>query len=309
MAALLAVLAAWPGLPCSMTFRTEVVGPNFRVQAKDRGRPVEGIPIKLHIGMVVKYQAITDKNGIARFHNLPPGSYFLIAGPEPGFADAANLQVKPAESSERTIPVHWPNATPLVTASLKGTLDLWYQQTSLTLELIEPLSGRILKSVETDESGSFDFPGIAPGLYLLSVTPPNGLIPVDVEPGAATASLDLDLGFSSCGLQYMDRKQCPRPELHLQHLEGRVIDATEAALPFAEITLLGPGDKVVERTYSIGAGSFPSLDVADGTYQLVVRRNGFTPLRSILTLDSNGASSPLEVQLGVLGFCSSAKTE
>jgi len=76
IAVLLAVLAAGPGQSCSMTFRTEVVGPNFRVKAEDRGRPVKGLPVKLHIGTVVRYQAVTDKNGVALFHNLPRGSYF-----------------------------------------------------------------------------------------------------------------------------------------------------------------------------------------------------------------------------------------
>jgi hypothetical protein len=107
----------------------------------------------------------------------------------------------------------------------------------------------------------------------------------------------------------MDHKQCPLPDLHLQRLEGRVIDESEAGLQFAEITLLGPGNKVVERTYSNAAGNFPSPDIADGTYQFVVYRNGFTPLRATLTIDLSGASSPLEVQLGILGSCSSARIQ
>lgn len=313
MAALLAVSAARPGLSCSTASVGEVlVGPNFRVQANDRGRPVKGIPVKLHVfsgGDEVRYQAVTDENGIALFHNLTPGSYFLVAGPEPGFADAENIQVN-AELPERTIPVRWPNATPLVTPSLKGTLNLPIgmrgQQTNLSLEVLEPLSGRTLKTADIDENGSFDFPGLAPGLYVFRLTPPGGLILVDLEPSAARDRLDLDLGFDSCGLGYMDHNQCPRLDLHVRRLEGRVVDGIEAGFPLAEITLLGTDGKVVTRTYSDTTGNF-SLDAADGSYQLVVGMNDFTPLRRSLTIDPNGASSSLEVQLHFLGQCSSAR--
>ena len=206
IAALLAVSVARLGLACSTSWvGAVVVGPSFRVEAKDRGRLVKSVPIKLSVDSVVKYRAVTDKDGIAQFDNLPPGSYFLIAGPEPGFADAIYIQVDP-ELSERTIPVRWPNATPLVTASLKGTLNLWEQQPRLSLELLEPLSGRVLKSSDTDEHGAFDIPGIGPGLYVLRVTPPGGLIPVEVESNAARDRLDLDLKFDSCGLHYTDHK-------------------------------------------------------------------------------------------------------
>ena len=308
MAALLAVSVARLGLACSTAFvGAVVVGPNFRVQAKDRGRPVKSVPIKLSVDSVVKYQAVTDNDGIAQFDNLPPGAYFLIAGPEPGFADAQNIQVN-AELPERTIPVRWPNATPLVTASLKGTLNLWEQQPSLSLELLEPLSGRVLKSSDTDEHGAFDIPEIAPGLYLLRVMPPGGLIPVEVDPNAARDRLDLDLEFDSCGLHYTDHKQCPQSDLHLRHLEGRLIDAFGAGLAYREILLRDAGDKLVKRIQTEGSGDFFSLDVADGTYQLVVQENGFTPVRRTVTIDPNGASSPLEVQLGRLGLCSSATT-
>lgn len=305
-AVLLAVSVAGPGLSCAVVFRGEVVGPNFRVEAKDRDRPVKGVPIELHVETVARYRAVTDKNGIARFHNLPAGSYFLIAGSPGGLSDATNIEVKP-ELSERTISVRWPNATPLVTASLKGTLYL-PKQTSFSLEVLKPISGRVLKSMDADEGGSFDFPGIAPGLYLLRVIPPGGEIPVDVEPGAATAHLDLDLGSTDCGFRYMDRKQCPQTDLHLRRLEGSVLDPSGAAIPDAEILLRDPSDKLVKRIQTDRSGNFLSLDVADGIYQLVIAENGFTPMRRTLTIEPNGASSPLEIQLGLLGLCSSATT-
>jgi len=315
IAVLLAVLTASPGLSCSTSFVGVVdVGPNFRIEAKDRSRLVEGVPVKLHVGLEVKYEAVTDKDGIAQFHNVPPGSYFLIAGPEPGFAHAFNLQVNPEELSERTIPVRWPNATVLATASLKGILRLpdgiQGQEGSASLEVLEPLSGRTLKRADIGLSGSFDFPGLAPGLYVLRLTPLTpivGLIPVDVQPSAAKDRLDLDLGFDSCGMRYMDHNQCPELDLHLRRLQGRTVDGIEAGFPNAEVTLLGTDGKLVGRTYTDRTGNF-SLDAPDGTYRLVVGMNDETPLRGTVTIDPNGASSLLQVHLGLLGTCSSATT-
>ena len=149
------------------------------------------------------------------------------------------------------------------------------------------------------------------GLYFLRLSSSEfrsgGVIAVAVEPNAAADDLDVDLGWTSCGLFYAEQNTCPQSELRLGHLAGRVGDAAEASIPDAEILLLDPAGVLLQRTRSDRAGNFASLPLADGAYQLVVRSAGFTPLRRTLTLDSESDGSHLEVLLGVAGLCSDAR--
>src|SRR5262249_24630305 len=94
---------------------------------------------------------------------------------------------------------------PIVVRSLKGTLRgpdylPGQSQPRLSLDLLEGNSGRRLKSLETTDSGEFNFESAAPGLYFLSLKT-SGLIAVAVDPGALTDYLDVDLGgrVVACG--------------------------------------------------------------------------------------------------------------
>ena len=307
---------AGPTLACTVVYRGVVVGSNFRVKVEDRGHPVKGLAVQLSRTGAGKIQAVTDKNGLALFRNVPPGAYHLNAHHDAGIPDGAEIEVKAERSSEVTVPLRWPSATLVTVASLKGILHLPDQipglpQAPIPLQLLEGVSGRKLRTANTDENGAFEFPGVGSGLYFLRLTGLAGLdgvIPISVEPSVATASLDLDLGWTSCGLFYSDRRQCPQTDLHVDRLAGRVVDPTGAAIPGAEVLLSDVSGKLMQRLRNQNTGEFGSLRPADGTYQLAVRANGFTTLRRTLIVDPNGASS-LEVRLGVLGLCSDTKAQ
>lgn len=176
-------------------------------------------------------------------------------------------------------------------------------------------------STETTPSGAFAFDLNQPGIYFLSVTESNprdpkatpmaGLIPISLEPDAAAEHLDLELGWSDCGLFYLDLLPCPRPNLLLQQLRGRVIGPSGELIvkgrdllnhtvpPFnpdgyaienADIYLVDPGGNLVEHLVSGPSGEFASSRPLTGAYDLFVRDWGYGTLRARLL------AAPAEVQ-------------
>ncbi len=314
--ALALISIAGPSLACTVVYHGVVVGSNFRVKVEDKGHPVKGLAVQLYRTGAGKIQAVTDKNGLALFRDVPPGAYHLNADHDAGIPDGAEIEVRAQHLSEITVPLRWPSATLVTVASLKGVLHLPDQipgqpQALISLQLLEGVSGRKLRTANTDEKGAFEFPGVGSGLYFLrlsGLTGLDGVIPISVEPSVATASLDLDLGWTSCGLFYSDRSQCPQTDLHMDRLAGRVVDQTGAAIPGAEVLLSYVSGNLMQRVRNQNTGEFDSLRPADGTYQLIVRANGFTTLRRTLIVEPNGTSS-LEVRLGILGLCSDTKAQ
>jgi hypothetical protein len=304
---------------CTFFYTSVLVGPNFRVRVEDRGRPVEGLRLE-----IAGNQAVTDKNGFAFFRGVPPGSYVVSADLDAGVAAGAALNVKLDGPTDVVVPMKWPNIAPALVRSLKGTIcgpDYLPgpSQPRFSLDLLEAISGRRLQSSQTTDRGEFNFESDAPGLYFLRLNPSGlkggsseqitGLIAVAVDHSAPTDHLDLDLGWTSCGLWYSDASKCPQGDLQIGELSGQVLDASGAAIADASILLFDPAGKLVERLKSDRAGTFTSNHLPAGTYQLVVSRVGFTPLRRTVHKEPTGDSKrlpPLTVELGVSGFCSFA---
>jgi Carboxypeptidase regulatory-like domain len=277
---------------CTIAYtNVPVVGPDFRVRVEDRGRPVEGLRLKITGG-----QAVTDKNGIASFRGVPSGSNLVSADLDTGIAGVA-LDVKPDGPTDLVVPMKWPNVAPAVVRSLQGTIrgpDYLHRmsQPQLSLDLLDAISGKLLKSLQTTDSGEFNFESDAPGLYFLRLNPSGlrggsgeeitGLIAVAVDHFPPTDHLDLDFGWTSCGLWYSDASRCPQDDLQIGELSGHVVDSSGAAIGDASVVLIDPAGEFVERLKSDRTGAFASAHLAAGTYQLVVSRAGFTPLRRIV---------------------------
>src|SRR5580658_8353524 len=104
-----------------------------------------------------------------------------------------------------------------------------HSQPRFSLDLLEGTTGRRLKGAQTNDSGEFDFESAASGLYFLSLKPSglrgwsgeqiSGLIVVAVDRTAPSENLDIDLGWTSCGLQYTDQSKCLR-EFQTEVLSG-----------------------------------------------------------------------------------------
>jgi hypothetical protein len=201
---------------CTIAYTSvPVVGPDFQVRVEDRGRPVERLRLK-----ITGSHAVTDKNGNASFRGVPSGPNLVSADLDIGVAGVP-LNVKLDGPAGVVLPMKWPNVTPVVVLSLKGTIrgpDYLRRksQPKLSLDLLDAISGKLLKSLQTTDSGEFDFESDSPGIYFLRLNPSGlrgwsgdeiaGLIAVAVEHFAPTDHLDLDLRWTSCGLWYSDAR-------------------------------------------------------------------------------------------------------
>jgi hypothetical protein len=309
---------------CAVFNPTVQVGPNFRVKVTDRSRPIKGL--RLEIG---NKQAITDKDGFAVFRDMLTGLYSVRADRDGGMLNGVNVDIKRDGPADVAVPLKWPATAPILVRSLKGTIHSpaylpGQPQPTLLLDLLEGISGRHLESTRSTGVGEFGFMNVAPGLYFLRVNPSGlkgwsgeqiqGLIAVNVDSTAQADQLDLDLGWTSCGLTYTDRNRCSPGDLQVAQLCGQTLDSSGAVISDAHILLfdLNENPKLIERMQSDRRGNFDSPKSLDGTYQLFIRAAGFTALRTTVHVQPNGSPTcrqPLKVHLGVLGTCSAANIE
>jgi len=323
------------------------VGPSFRVRVDDnRGRPVPGLSLEVQ-SSAGKSKAVTDEGGFAAFREPSPGLYSLRAEQDLGSCLGKVLEVRSDAPGGIAVPMTWPTVAPVTVRSLKGTLHIpnyvpGRTGPELTLRLLVGVSGQELASGHTNETGDFDFGVATPGIYFLNLEPSalkdsrgnpiTGRIAVLVEPDAASDHLELELGWTDCGLTYMDLTRCPPAELHIGQLRGRVIgpagavtvnggdalrhhlvyiDPAGPAVPDAGILLVDPGGDLIERLSSDRSGEFVSKQVPAGSYDLLVRSFGFATFRARVVI-SPGVSPPaagLDIQLGDTRSCGSARVQ
>lgn len=314
---------------CTLVYQSVEVGPTFQVQVEEQGHPIKGLRVEIR-GYQSRDNPVvseTDENGLALFRSVRPGSYHLSADHDAGIPDGAELEVKLGGPTDVRVHLKWPIISPIAIRSMKGVMRgpdylPGQSQPRISLDLLEGKSGRLLRSVLTDDRGEFSLEGVASGLYFLRLTlsglrlgsgePITGLIAVTVDQGASTDHLDIDLGWTSCGLWYGDRNKCPQPDLKMAHLSGQVVDVTGAAISGATIFLFDHAQTLAERLQSDGAGRFASSHSLAGTYELVVSAPGFTPLRRTAHAELTGdpaRRSSLTVQLGVGGSCSGVEPQ
>jgi Carboxypeptidase regulatory-like domain len=305
---------------CVVTYPEFHAGPNFRASVEDRGRPVEGLQLNL-AGRETRIAVLTNKGGLAIFKNVKPGFYLLSVDHDAGLSGAVDVDVKRDGPASVTIPLTWPSAAPIAVRSL-SRVALYaggrpvIASSSISLDLLDAISARKLKTGQAASDGTFDFGSVAPGLYFLDLNrslqtdPPaqemSGLIAVAVDPNTQSANLELDLGSTDCGLFYTDRSQCSHGELSLDGLRGRVLDASGASIAFVRIALFNPRGELVEQTQSDRDGNFASPHSFAGRYELVLTSPGFTPLRESVVFRPNGdgsGNSFLTVRMGVVGSC------
>ncbi len=322
------------------------VGPSFRIRVDDnRGRPVSKLSLEVE-SSAGKSKPVTDVDGFVSFRDLSSGIYSLRAEQDVGSCLGKVLEVQSDASSGIAVPMTWPTVAPVTVRSLKGTLHIpnyvpGRAGPELSLRLLGGVSGHEMASVHTNGTGDFDFGVTAPGIYFLNLEPSalkdprgnpiTGRIAVSVEPRAESDHLELELGWTDCGLGYIDLTPCPPAELHIGQLRGRVIgpagavivnggdalrhnpvhiDPAGPAIPNAEILLVGPGGDLIEQLRSDRAGEFASKQVPAGSYDLLVRSFGFATFRArALVSPDASVIARLDIQLGNMRSCSSARVQ
>lgn len=321
-------------------------GPSLRVKVDDlRGRPVRGLSLEIQSN-AGKSKAVTDENGFVSFRNLSPGIYSLQAEQDVGSCLGKVLEVRSDAPSGITVPLTWPTVAPVTVRSLKGTLHIpnyvpGRAGPELPLKLLVAASGQEVASLHTNGVGDFDFGIAAPGIYFVNLEPSalkdprgspiTGRIAVSVEPDATVDHTEIELGWTDCGLTYMDLTRCPPAELYVSQLRGRVIgpagavivnggdalrhrhvdiDPAGPAIPNAEIFLVHPGGDLVEQLSSDRSGEFASKQVPAGTYDLLVRAFGFATFRARASVAPDAfPTGKLDIQLGYLKSCSTAHVQ
>jgi hypothetical protein len=266
--------------------------------------PVKGLVLNLTTLDDRTQSAVTDGNGIADFHNVPPGTRYLGAAHDNGYG--VQLDVKPNGPANVIVPMRWPSIEPIRVHSLSGMMRFPgpLEQSALSLDLLDAVSGRILSSINTTGRGEFDFGKIGTGLYFINLKQ-IGLISVAVDPAAPerAGKLDLNLNFTSCGLMYTDQSQCPQPELRVKKLEGHV-----GAMRGAEIVLLDAAHNQVAHVSTDPSGNFSFPGPLAGTFELRIDGGGFTPVHTPLHIEPSAGSSSLEIEGAVLG-CSAVRVK
>ncbi|HEV3482771.1 MAG TPA: carboxypeptidase-like regulatory domain-containing protein [Candidatus Acidoferrales bacterium] len=285
----------------------------------DRGRPVQSLQLVLRSEHNQAIYAVTDSEGYARFTNLNSGLFVLTNDHDGDIGDGVNVEVVLNGATNVTVPLKWPNATPVQVQSVSGTLrgpDYYPEQTQpeLSLSLLEGVSAHVIETTQTDSRGAFSFAYAAPpGIYFLRLNPSPlrasngeqivGMVPVDVSPNAAERVLDVDLGWSSCGLGYSQRTKYP--EMKVSKLCGDVVDSAGAAIANAQVMLLANGEKaeVLEQTLTGRGGRFALRKEGEGTYQLLIKSTGFQPFLRVMRVSdaerSEGCQQPIRVQLEI----------
>jgi hypothetical protein len=287
----------------------------------DRGRPVEALQLVLRQfdGVVVIY-SITDADGYADFSNLKVGRFFLTSDHDGGVPDSVNVEVLRNGPGNVTVQLRWPDTTPLAVRSVGGMVrgpDYYPSeaQIPLSLSLLEGVTAHVVATTVTDSKGRFAFPdGTPAGIYFLRVNPTvrrgpsgekmEGMIAIEVSREANDSALDLDLGWSSCGLAYAQRE--PYPKMNVSKVCGDITDTGNAAVSEAQVLLLVVGNeaRILEQTTSRVNGQFSIQERHDGIYELLVEYPGFQPCLQTIEIEAAESAGdcrrPIHIRLKLL---------
>src|SRR5579862_8120709 len=154
---------------CVVLPSTYSVGPDFQIRVADRGMPVKGI--RFVVGGV---RGVTNKEGIAAFRNMAVGSYVVHAPLNAGVSGDFTLDVKSDGPRDVIVPLTWPT-WPVVVRSPAGRLYLpdYLSQKTLSLDLLDGLTGDKIASTTSNDRLEFAFPNTKSGVYFLRLNP-NG---------------------------------------------------------------------------------------------------------------------------------------
>jgi len=308
---------SWDSSACSLSFFPISIGSNFKVKVSGYDGPVKGLLLNLNNPQGRAQSAVTDDHGIAEFSNVPQGTLYLGADHDNGYG--AELDVKSNGPANVTVPMRWPSIEPIHVRSLSGTMRApdaipgQLEQSILSLDLLDGISGRILSGISTAARGEFDFGKLVPGIYFIRLKPYSafhqeigGLISVAVDPSAPARAdkLDLSLTWTSCGLMYTDLRQCPQPDLHVKKLEGHASDSMGRAVRSAEIVLLDAAQNQLAHVSTDANGNFSFPDPLVGTFELRIDGGGFNPVHAPLHIEPTAGSSSLEIDAAYGASCS-----
>ncbi|MGC2196664.1 MAG: hypothetical protein WA628_18465 [Terriglobales bacterium] len=162
---------------------------------------------------------------------------YYVGIKHPAFAYSIEIRVMrvPPKGSPETITFEWPSVKPLSAQSVSGSLQghartergfgpdflhpIYRAVLGAKLTLSKAVSNEVVDAQITQDPGTFSFQPMPAGLYLLRVEstntrgalwfyPPDGYIPIEIDPSAKLSSLNLFLDQAICGeLGYENREE------------------------------------------------------------------------------------------------------
>ena len=263
---------------------------------------------------------VSGPDGIARFHRLSPGNYYLEVRADLRTPTRALLQIRSDGPVNSTVPLSWPGIAPISIRSLKGAIhgpvfSPQGNQPSAWVDLVVARTGEVLRNFRTAARGEFDLPNVPAGLYFLAIRSfePQisggdgaGAIAVEVDSAAPAARMDVDFSLTSCGLVVSTTRDCPTPSLSASRIAGRVTNLAGEGLARSRVTIMSQEATSLDQVETDSAGAFASDFDRPGMYILDVDLWNFTTLRATVTVEASAnlsIFSPLVLRLGQFGTC------
>ena len=212
---------------CSQSFPEWKRGRSFIVRVTVDGAPFAGMRVVLEPEDETlkseQRETISNSTGTARFSHIKPGRYYVEAQ-RLGVGTGPGTVIVGKRGSSEPIGVEWPMRGAYTVTTLDGRFE-WKPFTALlktepppsssaplsnaklTLNRID--SEKEIASVVTDLNGSFSFPAVEPGAYLLHIqetgpdqksSGPDDYLVIHVDPNSGRSYLNLGLVWTSCGL-------------------------------------------------------------------------------------------------------------
>ncbi|MDZ8053347.1 MAG: SdrD B-like domain-containing protein [Aulosira sp. ZfuVER01] len=233
----------------------------------------------------------TDANGIYRFINVPAGTYTVaVTNPPAGFTPtlqpsavtlAANQNIDTVDFGFRPPTDGSIGDTVFTDTNANGTQDSGEPGiANVTVTLTLP--NGTPRTATTDSNGKYSFPGLAPGNYQVSATPPQGntlttgINPFNINLLPSQKLDSADFGFR-LGAFTGDRGSIGDTVFNDTNGNG-VQDAGESGVPNVPITLTLPGndgilgtpDDTTQTTTTNGNGIYNFSNLPPSNYRVTI---------------------------------------
>jgi hypothetical protein len=214
---------------CQESFPEWNRGTTFSIIVLMNGRPFSGMKVFLEPKEDKKkanhVEGLSDENGLVNFTKVKPGSYYVEAA-RLGIEVGPGTVIVAKQGSSERIEIEWPLRTSYSVSSLAGHFQkhLFLKSNiaegyvhpqnaplfdaELTLSRIDSM--KKIATITTSANGDFDFHSVDPGLYILHIKQNESKeyaylldddLLIDVNPLSSRGALNLQLDWSSCGMQ------------------------------------------------------------------------------------------------------------
>lgn len=272
--------------------------------AQDAGEPgLAGVTVTLRIDAdndgtfeTVGATQVSGADGHYSFENLPPSPYQVVVTPPTGQFPTTPIAIPVQLGSGDSVltadfglrdtaaPTGSIGTTVFDDTNGNGTQDpgeLGVAAVTLTLRQDtdgDGIAETVVGTTITDTNGAYSFPGLPPGSYTVTVTPPSGQFVTT----AATQAVALSAGETVTTADFgLNSQSTPPPGVITGSVwsdtdRDEVFDSSEAGVNGATVTLRsdpdgdGVYDTVVATTTSAGNGDYSFTTVSPGRYRVVI---------------------------------------